>query len=289
MRRQTRQRRRNTRRRSGIGKAQWVLYALVFIAATITWWQSCHADNNRVEVASSVTNNPDSRRLMDVAMPVQQKGVIIEYPGFVVNFNADKHIPNYVAWELTRDKLNGSVKRENNFRTDESVEGCATTDDYRRSGYDRGHMAPAADMKWSRESMDACFYLTNICPQSKKLNTGSWRSLEEASRRWAERDSALVIICGPILTDRLTKTIGATGVTVPQRFFKVVLAPYANPPRGIAFVMSNVVQPGGMQTAATSIDHVEQITGMDFFGALDDIVEQDVESQNNFAQWQKRR
>lgn len=226
---------------------------------------------------------------MDVAMPAQQKGVIIEYPGFIVNFNADKHIPNYVAWELTRDKLNGSVKRENNFRTDESVEGCATTDDYRRSGYDRGHMAPAADMKWSRESMDACFYLTNICPQSKKFNTGSWRSLEEASRRWAERDSALVIICGPILTDRLTKSIGATGVAVPQRFFKVVLAPYANPPRGIAFVMSNVVQPGGMQTAATSIDHVEEITGMDFFAALDDIVEQDVESQNNFAQWQKRR
>jgi len=86
-----------------------------------------------------------------------------------------------------------------------------------------------------------------------------------------------------------TETIGTTEVAVPKRFFKVILAPYADPPRGIAFVMSNLVQPGGMQTAATSIDEVERITGMDFFAALPDDIEAQVEEQNNFNQWQRRR
>lgn len=277
-------RRQGRRRKKGgtLRAAQWFLYALVFIGATAALWRSCRAGT----VAATDT---DIRKLIDVSMPAAQAGQTIEYAGFTVNFNPAKHIPNYVAWELTRSRLDGPHKRSNNFRADETVAGCPTPDDYRRSGYDRGHMAPAADMKWSQKAMDDCFYLTNICPQSQKLNTGPWRTLEEATRRWAARDSALVIICGPILTDKLTETIGGTGVTVPRRFFKVILAPYADPPRGIAFVMSNLVQPGGMQAAATSIDEVERITGMDFFAALPDDTEAQVEAQNNFNQWQRRR
>ncbi len=280
-------RHRYSRRKSGrlITVVQWLLYAIVFVGVTLAWWQSCMSKN----AAKADIGDIDNNVLLDVAMPTAQTETIIKYPGFTVNFNADKHIPNYVAWELTRDRLDGPYKRSNNFRTDESVNGCATTDDYRHSGYDRGHMAPAADMKWSRQAMDACFYLTNICPQSQHLNTGPWRKLEEATRRWAARDSALIVICGPILTDRITETIGATKVAVPKRFFKVILAPYANPPRGIAFIMSNLVQPGGMQTAATSIDEVESITGMDFFAALPDDIEARVEAQNNFNQWQRRQ
>lgn len=280
-------RHRYSSRKSGrlITVVQWLLYAIVFVGVTLAWWQSCMSKN----AAKADIGDIDNNVLLDVAMPTAQTETIIKYPGFTVNFNADKHIPNYVAWELTRDRLDGPYKRSNNFRTDESVNGCATTDDYRHSGYDRGHMAPAADMKWSRQAMDACFYLTNICPQSQHLNTGPWRKLEEATRRWAARDSALIVICGPILTDRITETIGATKVAVPKRFFKVILAPYANPPRGIAFIMSNLVQPGGMQTAATSIDEVESITGMDFFAALPDDIEARVEAQNNFNQWQRRQ
>lgn len=282
----TRRRNRGTKSGRKIPGAQWLLYALVFVGATLAWWQSCQKDNS---VKAETIKTVDSNALLDVSIPTAQPGAVIKYPGFTVNFNADKHIPNYVAWELTRDHVDGPYKRSNNFRADESVIGCPTPEDYRRSGYDRGHMAPAADMKWSRQAMDACFLLTNICPQSQHLNTWPWRKLEEATRRWAARDSALIVICGPILTDRITETIGATEVAVPKRFFKVLLAPYANPPRGIAFVMSNLVQPGGMQTAATSIDEVERITGMDFFAALPDDIEAQVEEQNNFNQWQRRR
>lgn len=282
----TRRRKRGKKNRRQIPGIQWLLYALVFVGTTITWWQSCRTDNTAKADTIGIV---DKNALLDVAIPPSQTGTTVRYPGFTVNFNSDKHIPNYVAWELTRNHVDGPYKRTNNFRADESVAGCATPEDYRRSGYDRGHMAPAADMKWSSQAMDACFLLTNICPQSQHLNTGPWRKLEEATRRWAARDSALIVICGPILTDKITETIGTTEVAVPKRFFKVILAPYADPPRGIAFVMSNLVQPGGMQTAATSIDEVERITGMDFFAALPDDIEAQVEEQNNFNQWQRRR
>ena len=137
--------------------------------------------------------------------------------------------------------------------------------------------------------MRATHYLTNICPQDHKLNAGAWQTVESNCRRWALRDSALLIVCGPVLSDRLTRTIGESAVPVPERFFKVILAPWVKPPRGIAFVMPNGVVDGGAQAAAVSIDEVERITGFDFFPALDDSIEDVVEAQCAYHLWQRRR
>lgn len=212
---------------------------------------------------------------------------LLEYAGMTVSFNPQWHTPNWVAWELTADETEGIENRSNKFVTDPAVAACATTNDYRNSGYDRGHMAPAGDMKWSREAMDETFYLTNICPQDKKLNTGTWKKIEEKCRQWARRDSAVVIVCGPVVADGYTHTIGETGVAVPKRFFKVVLAPYANPPRAIGFLVDNAANTSGMQTLVTSVDEVERVTGLDFFYELPDDVENAVEADADFNKWEK--
>ena len=149
----------------------------------------------------------------------------------------------------------------------------------------RGHMAPAGDMKWSETAMQQSFYMTNICPQNNDLNSGAWMRLEEKCRTWALADSAIMIVAGPVLSDELTETIGDTGVAVPRRFFKVILSPYANPPRGIAFIMDNGKVSGGMQAASETIDEVERITGHDFFSVLPDDVEAQVESECRFHYW----
>ena len=232
----------------------------------------------------------DSRELLEVAVAdstlCQQ---IVEYPGFVVSFNSQMHQPNYVAWELTAEESSAEGRREQNFDTDDAVEGSATLADYRRSGFDRGHMMPAADAKWSGEAMKATFYLTNICPQDHKLNAGAWANLESNCRAWAERDSAIIIVCGPVLSDRMPRSIGTSGqIPVPERFFKVVLAPYSNPPRGIGFVMNNGPVAGGVQATAVSIDEVEAITGFDFFAALPDEIEEEVEAQCAYHIWQRK-
>ena len=210
---------------------------------------------------------------------------IVEYPGMTVSFNSRMHVPNWVAWELTADETAGEEPRTKSFYNDPAVEGCPETYDYSYSGYDRGHMAPAGDMKWSKDAMRSSFSLANICPQVKSLNTGAWKRLEEKCRTWAQADSSIIIVCGPILNDPIREYIGDTRVAVPKRFFKVILSPRANPARGIGFIMPNDKVVGGMQATAVSIDEVERVTGHDFFASLPDSIENIVESQCDFHLW----
>lgn len=240
----------------------------------------------------SITDKPDVRPvateaevLQEVVIPESTQSEMIDYTGFTVSFNSDKHQLNYVVWELTGEETDGEVPRRNKFLTDYRVKGCASDADYRRSGYDRGHMAPAADMKWSQKAMEDCFYFTNICPQDKRLNSGAWGKLEAKCRQWAKKYGSLVIVCGPILTDEMPDAIGPDRVPVPQRFFKVVLARDANPPMAIGFIMNNGRVEGGMQQAAVTVDEVERVTGFDFFSALPDDIENKVESTCRFGKW----
>ncbi|MDE6491386.1 MAG: DNA/RNA non-specific endonuclease [Muribaculaceae bacterium] len=215
--------------------------------------------------------------------------VEVRYGAMTVSFNPELHIPNWVGWELTREKASGTEPRADRFMRDDNVRGCASPEDYRGSGYDRGHMAPAADMKWDVKAMRKSFLLTNVCPQDHALNAGSWKKLEEKCRMWAMADSVIYIVAGPVLTDTIDEYIGESGVAVPKRFFKVIASPYADPPRGIGFIMPNGRVPGGMQASAMSIDDVEAITGHDFFSELPDDVEAVVESQCRFNLWSTLR
>lgn len=223
--------------------------------------------------------------LEEVKTSSTQPSQIVNYEGFTLSFNSNMHVPNWVVWELTGEEVAGTFPRKDNFRGDDNVKGSAEKWDYSYSGYDRGHMAPAADMKWSKKAMDESFYMTNMCPQAKSLNTGAWKRLEEKCRQWAEIDGSIIIVCGPVLTDPIEEYIGDSKVAVPQRFFKVILSPYADEPRGIGFIMPNSKVPGGMQASAVSIDEVERITGLDFFSSLPDDIENKVESQCKFHYW----
>lgn len=133
--------------------------------------------------------------------------------------------------------------------------------------------------------MEDCFSLGNMAPQDHALNTGAWNTLENKERVWARRDSAIVIVAGPIYEKSDTKRIGAGGVRVPGAFFKALLAPYATTPRAIAFVYPNMSAPGNMVNYAMSVDELEKLTGYDFFSELPDDVEEKVESLFSFHDW----
>lgn len=231
----------------------------------------------------------DSQCLAEVDIPDDIPEIKLFYTGFTVSFNPARHQPNYCIWELTADKAKGTEKRISKFRQDFDVLGCATLDDYRNSGFDRGHMVPAGDMKWDKQAMLDSHYLTNICPQSHALNGGRWSSLENKCREWVARDSVLIIACGPVLSDRMPRTIGDSEIPVPERFFKVILAPYSIPPRAIGFIMPNDAPEDGLEAMAVSVDQVEEITGFDFFKCLPDDIENEVEAYANFRQWNSRK
>lgn len=208
------------------------------------------------------------------------------YEGFALSFNPDTKTPDWVGWELLGTETDGPISRGNNFHQDTEMPGCPDPKDYTRSGYDRGHLCPAGEQKWSSQAMSDCFYMTNMAPQKHELNAGAWKTLEEKERIWAQRDSALVIVAGPVYTGMREERIGYSGVKVPDAFYKCILAPYANPPRSIAFVYDNARCPGNMANYATSVDEVEKLTGLDFFSALPDDLENEVEQQSDFRKWQ---
>lgn len=225
--------------------------------------------------------------LEQVVTPSTLPQQMIPYRGFTVNFNPSTHQPNYVVWELLADEAAGSEPRNDQFANDPDITDSAYPQDYRYSGYDRGHMAPAGDMKWDSEAMRQSFLMTNICPQASELNRGAWKKLEEKCRLKAKADSAVIIVCGPIFNNpgHPSMRLGNTGVDVPDRFFKVVLSPYTDPPQAIGFIMPNGRVEGGMQAAAVSVDSVEAVTGYDFFAALPDDIEGPLESRCEFNRW----
>lgn len=213
---------------------------------------------------------------------------IKEYNGFVLSFSSENHTPNWVGWELLSSEVGGSVSRSDKFWTDNEIVGCPTHSDYKHSGFDRGHMIPAADQKWDTEAMNDCFVMANICPQDGALNSGAWNTLEEKCRLWTQRDSAIVIVAGPIYKTSDRKTIGENKVRVPSAFYKVIVAPYLENPRGIGFVYPNMSAPGNMQNYVMTIDDVEELTGIDFFCNLPDDIENEVESVSSFKEWNRR-
>lgn len=223
---------------------------------------------------------------LEIPAPITNKDEqIIRHTGYTVSYNQTWRLPNWVAYELTREETKGTATRTNKFIVDPSVKGVsATNQDYSRSGFDRGHMAPAGDMKWSSTVMKESFYFSNMCPQVPALNRGRWKDLEEQVREWAVEDSALVIVCGP-LVDKKDSAIGHNRVAVPHAFFKVVLAPYVSSPRAIGFIFRNEKDTSPLRSYAVSVDSVESLSGMDFFPALPDDLERKVEAQYNPSDW----
>jgi len=205
----------------------------------------------------------------------------VDYKGFTAYFDASARLPRCVVYELTLAETLGNEPRAKGFERDPSVDGCPDPKDYAGSGLDRGHLAPAADMKWDAQAMRESFLMTNICPQDKSLNEGGWNRLEEKVREWTRRDSALIIAAGPVIEPDLPRTPG--GVAIPRQFFKVILSPHSQPMRAIAFVYRNATSNGRLREYAVSVDSVERLTGIDFFSALPDEVEQRVECSCNLA------
>lgn len=220
-----------------------------------------------------------------------EDALVIEHTGYTLSYNTSTNCPDWVAWELTGEEVAGSAaSRSNDFRGDPKVPAhCRVeTTDYKGTGYDRGHMCPAADMKWSADAMSECFYMSNICPQVPVLNQRWWEHVESACRRWASREGCIYICCGPFFDQqKRSKMIGRdVKVRVPDGFFKVILSLRPGQEKAIGFVYRNSDERQTMEDAARAVDEVERLTGMDFFSALDDETESALEEAYDLRAWE---
>jgi endonuclease G len=222
--------------------------------------------------ASVKTGNQPQETALEI--PRLETGeVLIEHTGFSLVYSEHHEQAKWVAYELTLEETLRGVERSDRFLPDPKVStGTATDNDYKRSGYDRGHLAPAADMSWSAQAMKESFYYSNISPQVPAFNRGIWKRLEEQVRRWAQQDTSVYIVTGPVLAENLP-SIGTNRVSVPAYFYKALLVYRNTTKKGIAFIMPNEKSARPLQQFAVTIDSLEQLTGIDFFPALPDSTE----------------
>ena len=213
---------------------------------------------------------------------------IQRYAGFTLCYREEYELAEWVAYCLTSAELTKNTTRSNNFHSDTKIStDSATPEDYTRSGFDRGHLAPAADMAFSTAAMNDSFLMSNMSPQKPAFNRGIWKKLEEQVRKWAADFGAVFVISGPILEKPASEyaSIGKNAVCVPEYFYKVLLTKSGDSLIAVAFVFPNDNAKGSIWDYAVSVDELEERTGLDFFYLLDDVREKSVEKAFSPLDW----
>lgn len=261
-------------------KAKYIIITVLIIICLIVLL--LYIKNNQQDRPPTTASGP---KPVFNYLPVSSNQQIIRHSNFTLAYSESHEQAEWVAYELTQAEVQGGAERSDDFREDPLVmTGSASPEDYRRSGYDRGHLAPAGDMGFSDQAMSESFYMSNISPQVSTFNRGIWKDLEEDVRKWAIKDSNLYIVTGPVF-GRGRKKIGDNKVTVPTHFYKVILYYDGSLSKAIAFLMPNKATKKPVQSFAMSVDEVEKVTGIDFFPALPDSLEDQLESTVQLSSW----
>lgn len=249
------------------------------------------AADRRIEQNTKRTRKDRSRRtaIVKLELPRSRQGEdIVEHTGFTTSYNHNTLVPDWAAYDLTAEELQGTYKPSCSYSWNPHLQGRqASREDYSNSGWDKGHMVPKADLKWSNEAYIESYYFTNVCPQDHGFNAGDWRKLEEFVRRMANKFGTVYVVCGPIFQGNEYGYLGNNRVAIPDAFFKAILAPKDGGFISIGFVMNNSSSKRqNYRNCALSINDIEQITGLDLFYALDDRIEDSVEGTYHLGDWE---
>ncbi|MDP2336602.1 MAG: DNA/RNA non-specific endonuclease [Bacteroidota bacterium] len=217
-------------------------------------------------------------------LPIPSKD-LVRHAYYTLSYNEQYEQANWVYYTLTDSMvINGGEERSNSFRMDKLVAtGSAKSSDYTKSGYDRGHLCPAADMGFNPVAMEESFLMSNISPQTPDFNRGVWKELETTVREWAIKEHKLVVATGPVFLDN-KGSIGKDKVLVPGYFFKIIYDA-TDEPKLIAFVLPNAKSDRPLTDFAVTTDEAEKLTGFDFFSQLPDDLETKLESHVELAGW----
>lgn len=201
----------------------------------------------------------------------------ITYSYFSISYSEPHEQADWVCYRLTEKMITGYAERKDNFRIDSKVTtGSSVTSDYKNSGYDRGHLAPAADFKFSQKAMDESFLMSNISPQVPGFNRGIWKELEELIRSWATIYGKIDVVTGPIFKDNLG-VIGNNQVVIPGYFYKAIVRQEKGKYEGIAFVLPNSESNESLKYYVLSIDNLEYAAGINFYAKLNNSFESKVD------------
>jgi endonuclease G len=230
----------------------------------------------------SCKSDSDVQPIQDQSLEPKSNGEIVKHAFYTLAYSEENEQAYWVYYELTPELINGVQSRTDDFRPDPLVStGSASLADYSGSGYDRGHLCPAADMKLNKIAMSETFYLSNMSPQVAGFNRGIWSKMEDQVRKWALEYSKLYVVTGPIFKDNIG-VIGVNKVTVPGYYYKVI---YDGKNRMIGLILPNASSSKSLDQFVVKVDDIEQLTGIDFFSRLDDNLENQLEGSVSTTNW----
>lgn len=218
-------------------------------------------------------------------LPTSTTGQIVHHQNYSLSYSEPHEQAEWVAYELKSSHLSSTNHKRPYFEIDNAVKsGAAHWRNYKQSGYDRGHLCPAGDRRFSKAAHDETFLTSNISPQEHQFNAGVWNRLEQKVRYWAKKYDGVFVVTGGILKDGL-KTIGEERVAVPNQFYKIVLDNTNGNSKVLAFLMNHNDSDMPLYKFVVSVDEVEKLTGIDFFPELDDAIENKIEASSSYKKW----
>ena len=250
------------------------LYSVLLLLLFVSCTKDTATINAQISVVASTSLTPTTNR-----------GYLIQHTYFTLSYSETNRQAEWVAYNLTPESINGPQERTDNFRIDPKVRNNPVgSGDYSGSGYDRGHLCPAGDMKLNLTSMSETFYMSNMSPQNPSFNRGIWETLESRVRTWALEKNGVYVVTGPILKN-ICGTIKNGTISVPCSYYKIVFKDNGNEKIAIALILNNQGSSSSLKSFVTSIDNIEARTGIDFFSSLSDDVENKIESTINTSSW----
>jgi endonuclease G len=257
-----------------------IKFVLFFLVLLFT---SCRESNQLVNEVDDFTSNDANVRTEFDFSPTSTTNAIYHRSAYVFSYSEAHEQSEWVAYYLDVDDIN-STHFDRPFFTQDPLVKSASADwrNYKKSGYDKGHLCPAGDRKESYESFEETFFTSNISPQEHEFNSGVWNRLEDKIRYWATAKEGLYVVTGGVLTDDL-KTIGKEKVSVPNYFYKVLLSKDGTQMIGFLVPHENSNQP--LYEFVVSVDEIEKMTGIDFYPNLSDEIENQLESKSDYKKW----
>lgn len=218
-------------------------------------------------------------------LPATSSNEIVKHKYYTLSYNEQAEQAEWLAYELKKEYVtNRNYKRPYFIEDAKVVSRSADWRNYKNSGYDKGHLCPAADMEFDKEAYNDTFYTSNISPQDRGFNGGIWNRLEQKVRYWAVRYNGVYVVTGGVLKNS-SKTIGKEKVIVPESFYKIVLNISNGKHKMVAFLIPNERSEKPLYSFIVSVDKIEELTGIDFFPKLDDKLENSLEKNTDFSAW----
>ncbi|OBQ56049.1 DNA/RNA non-specific endonuclease [Tamlana sp. s12] len=261
------------------------IYAILAAIIMIAVYGYEHFLDTKVQADIVAEGGRPKTQTKEFFLPTSTTGQVIHHNGYSLSYSEKDEQAEWVAYELKKSDLSNSNFKRPYFEIDPAVKtGAAHWRNYKNSGYDRGHLCPAGDRKYSKEAYDETFLTSNISPQEHNFNAGIWNTLEQKVRYWAVKYDGVFVVTGGILKGDM-KTIGTEKVAVPNAFYKVLIDTNSGPTKMIGFLMPHENSNKPLYHFVVPVDSIEQLTGIDFFPQLDDELEVKLEASSSYKAW----